>query len=58
MMKQMKKNWKMNLTVAHKKMMSTLIITMILILALVTGMVSKWTVCGFPDKIENYSAKS
>ena len=58
MMKQMKKNWKMNLAVAHKKMMNTLIIIMILILALVTGVVSKWTVCGFPDKIENYIAKS
>ena len=58
MMKQMEKDWKMNLTVAHKKMMNTLIIIMILILALLTEMVSKWTVCGFPDKIENYSAKS
>ena len=58
MMKQMKKNWKMNLAVAHKKMMNTLIIIMILILALVTGVVAKWTVCGFPDKIENYIAKS
>ena len=57
-MKQMKKNSKMNLTIARKKMMKILVITMILICPLVTEMVSKWTVCGFLGKTESQTAKS
>ena len=58
MMKQIKKNSKMNLTVARKKMMKIFTITMILILVLAKEMVSKLTVCGFLNKIESHSAKS